>query len=888
MLRIVPTSSAAQAKSYYSQADYYTEDQELPGLWRGQAAARLGLEGTVEKAQFEALCDNRHPETGEPITLATRANRTVGYDFNFHAPKSLSLLHATTNETRLLQAFQDSVDETMQLIEADMQARVRKGYQYQDRTTGEMVWARFDHFTARPIDGVPDPHLHSHSFVLNMTYDSVEDSWKAGQFRNLKRDAPFYQSVFHGKLTARLAELGLPIEKTAEGWEIAGFSKETLAQFSRRTKQIEALAEERGITDPAEKAELGAKSRQSKAKSHKMSELRDIWKARLDSPQLAAIPVLQSEPKPSTSPGLAVGEALRFACEHQFERQSVVSERQLLSTMLSAGLGRFTLQEAQAALKDSDVIVRDYRGERLATTQAVLAEESALVRFARDGRGRHQALALPDAQIERDWLNAGQRAAVKHLWTSQDRVMMVRGSAGVGKTTLMQEAVAGIERGGHKVFTFAPSADASRGVLRSEGFANAETVAKLLVDRELQSQIQGQVLWIDEAGLLGTQAMRQVFALAQEQDCRVILSGDPKQHAAVARGAVLKILEEQAGLPVAEVKDIQRQKGAYKEAVNLLADGQAGEGLHALDQLGWVKEVAGEDRNRQLAADYLAGVQAGKSVLVVSPTHAEGAAITTEIRSALRGDARLTGEDHAVTRLVRVDLTEAQRGQEASYHAGDVIQFQQNAKGFKKGQRLVVGEGTVIPVTEAARFQVFRPGALALAVGERIRLTQGGQSRDGHKLENGSFYRVAGFTDHGDIRLANGWTLDQNFGHLTHGYVTTSYASQGKTVDRVLIGQSSQSWGAASREQFYVSASRGREQVTVYTDDKAALAEAIERSRERISATELVATTRATQARKLMQRDQQLRLRRAERTRRFEREQQHRQREDKRWEVNRE
>ena len=858
MLRIVPTSSAAQAKSYYRQADYYTQDQELPGVWHGRGAARLGLTGNVDKAQFDALCDNLNPTTGEPITLATRANRTVGYDFNFHAPKSLSLLQAMTNDASLLQAFQTAVDETMALIEADMQTRVRKGYQYQERTTGNMVCARFDHFTARPIDGIPDPHLHSHCFVQNMTFDAVEGQWKAGQFRNLKRDAPFYQAVFHGKLSTRLTGLGLPIEKTATGWEVAGFSKETLSRFSRRTAQVEAVAEHRGITDPVEKAELGAKTRQNKAKSLSMSELRELWKARLGD---AASPTQEEQALPKEPPGLAVRDALTFACSHHFERHSVVRERQLLGTMLSAGMGRFSLDEAQAALNGSDVLVRDYRGERLATTHAVLAEEGALVKFARDGRGRHQPLAAAGAKIERAWLNAGQRSAVEHLWKSQDRVMLLRGSAGVGKTTLMQEAVAGIERAGHRVFTFAPSAAASRGVLRTEGFTDADTVARLLVDATLQEQVRGGVLWIDEAGLLGTQTMRQVFQLAESHDCRVILSGDPKQHAAVARGSALKILEEQAGLTVAEVKEIQRQQGAYKQAVELLSEGRAGAGLQALNDLGWVKEVAsGEERHRTLAADYLAGVQAGKAVLVVSPTHAEGAAITTEIRETLRAAGKLAVEERTVTRLVRVDLTQAERGQVGSFHPGDVIQFQQNVKGFRKGQRLTLTEATTIPVAEAARFEVFRPQVIPLAVGERIRITQGGRSRDGHKLENGGSYTVAGFSPGGDIRLANGWLMDSSFGHLTHGYVSTSHAAQGKTVDRVLIGQSSASWGAASREQFYVSASRARESVTVYTDDKAALAEAIERSQERLSATELVTQSPVGLTRTRLQRAARLRL----------------------------
>ena len=93
----------------------------------------------------------------------------------------------------------------------------------------------------------------------------------------------------------------------------------------------------------------------------------------------------------------------------------------------------------------------------------------------------------------------------------------------------------------------------------------------------------------------------------------------------------------------------------------------------------------------------------------------------------------------------------------------------------------------------------------------------------------------------GKMTLANGWTVSKDYGHLAHGYVVTSHASQGKTVDRVFIGQSSDSLPASSREQFYVSVSRGREQATIYTDDKEALLEAVSRSDDRLTATEFVA-----------------------------------------------
>lgn len=842
MLRINPTHNAGQAKGYYSRSDYYTEDQELPGVWRGKGAERLGLAGTVEKHQFEALCDNLHPTTGERITQRTRSHRTIGYDFNFHAPKSLTLLHALGGDGQVLTAFQDSVDETMRLIEADVQARVRKDKVYEDRTTGEMVWGRFDHLTARPVGGVPDPHLHSHCFVLNMTFDAQETQWKAGQFRNLKRDAPFYQSVFHSKLAAKLTALGYPVEKTPDGWDVAGVSRATLDKFSLRTKHINELAREKGIESPEEKAALGAKTREGKAKTLTMSELRQEWQSRLTDDERESLTksydVLLSEPHRTVEHDTQ--QALSFACRHLFERNSVVSERQLLGEMLSVGLGRFTLAEAQEAVRQSDVIVKDHHGQRLATTRAVLAEEERLIDFARNGRGRCAPLGSANHKFERDWLNAGQKAAVRHVLTSPDRVMMVRGAAGAGKTSLMQEAVAAIEKGGKKVFAFAPSAGASRGVLREEGFETADTVARFLVDAKLQEEARGQVLWIDEAGLLGSQSMGRLFDLAGKLDCRVVLSGDRKQHGSVERGAVLRVLEHQAGIVAAEVKEIQRQTGAYKKAVEMLSDGRAEEGFDQLDALGWVKEVADEDRYRHLANDYVASVKGGRSALVVSPTHAEGALVTETIRQALRAEGRLEGEEHRVTTLSRVDLTEAQRGQRGSYRPGDVLQFHQNANGFPLGARLVVGEGTPLPLDQAARFQVYRPEQLAVATGDRVRVTKGGQTKDGHKLETGAIFGVAGFTARGDIRLHNGWVVAKDYGHLAHGYVSTSHAAQGKTVDRVLIAQSGRSWGAASREQFYVSASRGRQHVTVYTDDKQSLREAISRTDERVAATELV------------------------------------------------
>ena len=172
MLRITQQSSPDAAKQYYASADYYAEGQEIVGRWGGEGARLLGLEGPVSKREFNALCENRNPRTGEQLTPRTKDDRTVGYDFTWSVPKSVSLLYAMTEDEAVLAAFRESVHETMRDIEAEMKARVRKDGRNEERVTGNLAYGEFVHFTSRPVDGVPDPQLHAHCFVFNATYDA--------------------------------------------------------------------------------------------------------------------------------------------------------------------------------------------------------------------------------------------------------------------------------------------------------------------------------------------------------------------------------------------------------------------------------------------------------------------------------------------------------------------------------------------------------------------------------------------------------------------------------------------------------------------------------------------------------------------------------------------
>jgi len=826
------------------------EGQEVIGSWGGKGAAMLGVQGTVDKRSFDQLCDNLSPLDGKPLTVRTRTGRTVGYDFTFSVPKSMSMLYALTGDPEILQAFRDAVTETMADIEAEMKTRVRKKGKDAERVTGNMVWAEFIHTTSRPIDGVPDCQLHAHLFAPNVTWDEQERRWKAGQFRDLKRDAPYFQATFRVRLANKLQALRFGIERKRDDFEIAGIPATAISKFARRTDQIEKIAVERGITDPKQKAELAAETREKKNVTMTWEELRQEWNSRLTDSEREALARTYRRELPPGLPGRAEKEAVDFALAHCFVRDAVVSERSLLTEALKHGIGSVTVEEVKRELAERSLVRGEKEGRAVATTPEVLAEEQRVVAFARKGRGRYRPLGEADRPLSRDWLNASQRAAVRHVLGSRDRVTLIRGVAGTGKTTLMQEAVEGLEAAGRKVVVLAPSVRASIDVLRGEGFAEADTVARFLVDSEMQEKSRGQVIWVDEAGLLGIESMAKLLDLAGKLNARVVLSGDRFQHRGVGRGEPLKLLEEKAGVPVAELTGIIRQKGTYRQAVAMLSEGKTARAFAKLDKLGWIKEADDADRYEQLAAAYLAAVKEKQAngtpatALVVCPTHAEAARISRTIRGALKEEKRL-GEVRDFITWVPLHLTNAQKADATYYDPGDLVEFTQNAPDHKKGWRLVVTEGATLPLEASDRFEVYRPMQIMLAVGDRVRVTAGGKTNDGkHRLSNGALFTVQGFTRQDDLIVDHGWVIAKQWGHLDHGYVVTSHASQGSTVDSVFIGQSSESFPASNRRQFYVSVSRGRKQALVFTDDKDALLQAIGRADEPMSAMELAAAAR--------------------------------------------
>lgn len=922
MLRITPSASAAAAKAYFRDAlttgDYYlsaqgerVQGQEVVGLWTGKAAQRLGLSGEVNREAFERLCDNLHPAPApgtargpgstpgsDRLTPKTKTDRRVGYDLTFSVPKSVSVLAELCGDEDLrrgiVDAFREAVAETLEEMERDVRTRVRVGGADHTRLTGETGgWAvaEFVHFTSRPVDGHPDPHLHLHAYAFNATYDEVEGRWKAFDIGDIKRDAPYHQAACDARLAEKLIELGVSIERrasdatlgrTSTGWEVVGVPESIVRGFSRRTEQIESLARDLVVTDAETKAGLGATNRDDKASSFTMGQLREKWAARLDASEADAIATVVAmsrglhHDREVIDRRVDLDRSLGHAIVHAFERSSVLSEKRLLALALEYGIGRVTPDGVKRRLDEmvagNEVLRGVVEEETLVTTPKVLREERAMLETVVAGRGQHDPLnaayTIGDAALSQE-----QRDAVTHALSSPDGVTLIAGRAGVGKTRTMHEVVRAIEATGKRVLVAAPTGMATHEVLRADGFRNATTVAHVLTNRDARERLKGNVLWVDEAGLLSVPDLARLVRLVKECDARLLLTGDTRQHHSVTRGDAMRLLETHAGLPVAELKEIRRQQTPeYRQAADALSKGDLVSGFKALDAMGAIREAGQHERASLIAEEYLGTIRSAPATrcLVVAPTHAEGRVVTDAVRDRLKSEGMLSSET-TLERLVPRNLTPTQQSDAIRYRVGDVVQFHANAPAhgasthFRGGERCeVVGvskdavtvkrgpgnELARLPLHAGKAFEVFEKAELKVAVGDRVKVTRTGyiarEDRNPaagkvHRLNNGSIYSVKAIdAKTGHLILENGWRVPKGFGHLSHGYAVTSDSAQGRTIERYLVVQTEVSAGASSWQQFYTSITRGSVKITVITDDKERLLRSIARDASRMSGVEFM------------------------------------------------
>ncbi len=550
----------------------------------------------------------------------------------------------------LFGAFKYSVTQTMREVEADMQTRVRTQGRDEDRKTGNMVWAEFHHFTARPVNGVPDPHLHAHCFAFNATWDEPEQRWKAGQFGQLKREGAYYEAVFHARFAKQLSDLGYGIERTDKGWEIAGVPQSVIEKFIHRAKEVEALALERGITTAKGRDSAGRVfARTQKRRHHQRGTARSLeqppdsrrtarrWRGSTPNGRKAELPdgalrLDQITPK----------KAMDYAVAHCYERASVATENELLREALRHGVGvggsRASAAATDARMISSNRKTADNAG--LPPNKFWAKKGNSLISSARAKASASRSMVGVIASKMKSCSSrkAGSNARLSSMCSP--RVIASSPCAAArapAKQPCSKKPSPALRRAGIRCSPSLLRRKPLAACCARPGFENATTVAALLHSPKMQEDVRNGVLLVDEAGLLSSPQLKQVVELAQRQNCRVLLSGDTAQHAAVERGDALRLLENHAGLQAAELKHIRRQlHPTYRAAVADLRQGDVENGFAKLNALGAIKETSADSRYQQLAADYVQSVKDRKRLWSFRRRTRKASASPTEIRKELK------------------------------------------------------------------------------------------------------------------------------------------------------------------------------------------------------------------------------------------------------------
>lgn len=397
-----------------------------------------------------------------------------------------------------------------------------------------------------------------------------------------------------------------------------------------------------------------------------------------------------------------------------------------------------------------------------AATQQVIPASSLDV-FEMEAEKRRAELALQGHALPE-----GQERMAREFATSDKLLVVGIGAAGAGKTSSTRLAVNAIEASGGRVVGMAPTA-AAAAVMREEMGIEADTVDKILSDWQNGAPVSlraGDVLLVDEAGMVSTPKFQQILQLAQERGALVRALGDYRQLSAVGSGGALRLVDREVG--AVHLDELFRFKNTDEAAATLALREPPLVGADA--PFDWYKDqgrvVAGESdvMVEQVFTAWRDDTTAGKqSIMIASTNETVG-----KLNDLAQAHAMERGHVHPEHGSVRLH-------NEARAHVGDVVVTRQNAR------RLTVNSG-----------QDF--------------------------VKNGDLWRVVGLEDgmltvqhleHGGKVTLPAAYAAQN---VELGYASTIHRAQGATVDtaHALVDSSTDRAGA------YVALTRGRESNTLY------------------------------------------------------------------------
>jgi conjugative relaxase-like TrwC/TraI family protein len=891
MLTISKPLSAGQAQNYHTkeftskEQNYWSQRGVIQGEWQGQLTSRFGLAGAVSAEDFARLSQGQHPQTGEQVvrqrasyeyvdengkTVKTMEHR-AGWDATFSAPKSVSLTALVGGDENVRIAHRVAVKVALEQLEMYTQARI--GGNQPAESTAKFIAAKFEHDTARPVDGYVAPQLHTHAVIFNVT-ERENGQFRAVQPQSLFASQQFATAVYQAELTYHLRQLGYEITSGRSGApEIKGYTQEYLDASSPRSQQIRAYLERTGRTG-SEAAEIAAHSTRDKKEIHSPREVMAAHRKlsadfgnQAESVVQDARERLLHQHQPSQTID-RVRESLTFARDKNFEREAVVDERALIRDGLRRGMGEVTYAQvrgnldARLASGEFQIVERSQsQPARQFTTAKTIEAEQEIVQRVGEGRNqvepvlsRQQAIAVAD---QYGHLNRAQMSVIEDVLSSPDRIQGIQGYAGAGKTTALSVIRSAAEAEGYNVRGFAPTSRAAHQL--NEAGVDSETLQKFLArSTERAEPAQRDFYFVDESSLASTNQMREFLSRLGPHD-RVLLIGDTRQHQGVEAGRPFEQLQE-AGMRTARLDEIVRQRDPeLKSAVELLAKGQVSAALESLQQQGRIQEIPNaDDRIRAIAKAY---AKSPEKTLIVSPDNASRRELNVAVREELKANGIVAADDRSFRVLVqRQDMTGAERTWASHYEMGDIVRYARGSKahGIEAGSYKAVvgvnptanllsvekatGEITTYDPRRLTGVSVYHEIERDFSAGDRIQFTApdkalGVANRDLAVIDSiGPDGRISAHLESG--REMNFDPTKQR--HFDHGYAVTSHSAQGLTAERVLVNADTGVHPDLLNSRFgYVSISRASHDATVFTDNLAKLSPQLSADITKTSALEI-------------------------------------------------
>lgn len=884
--------SANTAQNYYYERDPIFSKTE-PGsnaMWIGSGARELGLLGKVDLNQFDNLMQGLDPKgeirlVGKEVgPQAHKLNAAT--DIPLSIPKSISI--AALLDHQLRDAIQKAAVSTAEGAERHIYGR-QAVHGATDQVPGKMVAALFFHGTSRANDA----HMHGHLVIANMV-TRPDGSFSTLENRELFRAQREITQDFYSNLAKEIKEIGYGIELRRGNAgqiipELAGHSTEVNDLFSKRHQAIHGAEQLRADLLSRMPNLTGAQLDslvQLQSKSRKNIELTEADLVRNHSDQLEAVGInatkymahlkeagqtLHSSPSDKLSPR----DYINISLQHTTEKESVFSRPVVINDAIKLSIGEYTRPDLEKAWDEATMAgnIVQYSDRSFTTPEMEQIETRIIENVVQGSKAFSPLMSDDDASKAIQAYEAtkgfkvteGQASAVQMVLTTTDRLSIIAGDAGAGKTTVFEavnQAVGTRENVRLIGLGFQGKATA---VMEESSGIQSQTIDSFLLRNGGKGIEGGRQIWaIDEASMLGSRHLDTLLQRAENENAQIILVGDTKQIAAISAGKMLAELQR-LDLVQSTVMDegVRQQTDWTKELANALKGHDLDRAFSILSREEKISEIA--DRDERIAATagkYVAAVVDGRNPLAMTVTNSDRRDLIGVIRDLQKEAGQIGKEDITVITREPINLQGVDKRLASSYEAGNFVVFNSAVGSFREGAEAEIltidprnnsitvvdqqGKTAEIPLRQdGAKLSVYREQETAFSEGERGIFLKNDNTNQGKfsGIKNGVTFEIKELQSDGmaTLQLENGNTIQRNLNgeSITHGQAITVDKSQGASAHTGIVMTSSDGpAGLLNANRNYVAMSRMSHDMELVTDSREQLLEAVRGEQIKTSTTE--------------------------------------------------